>query len=106
MEIKIQCDNGETYLFEGKNLFHKFINYESRKDFQDKYTEHTKNISGHVIGLPEYCWNNKDKEHENMSGFFLRIYFGDKKDELNFLIVKDSTIFVTNKGYTIDKVLC
>jgi len=116
MEIKIidqleneQKDWGqETYLFEGDNIIHRHVYYESGEDFFKKYNDCVKNIdNGCVIGVPEYFWqgNNKKEKNENISaGYFVVIYY-KKYGELCFIVIKNSHVYITNKGQAVDKIL-
>jgi len=110
MEIKICCliaengvrdvtkQSGTTYLFEGTNIQHSFILLSSRDEFIKEIGEdYTR-----AIGMPEWFY---DKTKEFDPGHYVRLTFTDLGTE-NWMcmIIKNSTVFITSNGRTIDKI--
>ena len=105
MEIKIieKSKGQKTSIFEGADIRHEHIVYNSGEDFIQKYNElgfSANELSGHVLGVPEEIWKKGNKIG---SGYFLLIYY--RIDELKFIVVKNATVFITNKGQTIDRII-
>lgn len=104
MEIKIMCTlseskemTGTTYLFEGTDIRHEFHYYDNRErliEFMDEsnYTER--------IGIPS-AYLIEDKE---IPGYYLRLTF-NHKDQWTGLVIKYATVFITNNGQTVDKII-
>jgi len=113
MEIKIIChsiDNqnkqSKTFIYEGSDISHQFVQYKGIADFQEVYNQNVQGKPGWVIGIPQSFWQNeKIGSKEDVEGFFLLIYLNDDNGDFKFIVVKDATIFITSKGQTIDKVL-
>lgn len=108
MEIKVMHRKNEnefykTYLFEGENIYHFFETFEDNEDFIKKYNFHTNNntTDGTVIGVPGELWESDSK---NKKGTILFIFFINGY-ELNFIVLMNSRVYITNKGHTIDKVV-
>jgi len=111
MEIKINCNEptsefvgGSSHLFEGKNIVHRFVYFKNVGEFKDKYISCTQGKVGYVVGVPESFWNDK-KNNEEVSGYFLFLTFTEADTgDFNFIIIMNSTIFITSNGQTIDKI--
>lgn len=105
MEIKVNChrQNEGTFLFEGTEIRHKFVGYESIEDFHKQFINYAQNKSSYALGIPNDYYSKKPEK--DTSGGFLLITFINHKDDFNVLVIKDSTVFITNKGQTIDKIM-
>jgi hypothetical protein len=111
MEIKINCnessninDGGRTLIFDGSNIIHQFKHYQNIDDFKKNYGNLTQGKDGVVVGVPSFFWNDI-KDDEDVPGEFLLINYHDELGDFKFIVVKYSTVFITNKGQTIDKIM-
>lgn len=108
MEIKIKEipeEEGkhefETSLFEGDGITHSRIYYDSIEDFISKYNDKSKGIEGCVIGVPEHFWKTGS---EAKKGYFIFIQY-EFKEKIRFIVVKNRTVYITNRGKTVDIVV-
>ena len=108
MEIKIKHRKTEkefykNFLFEGDNIYHYFGEFRTKKEFIEKYNLEARNLNGHVIGVPEDIWKEGE---DNKGGTFLAIFYNKpNSDELKFIIVMNSRVYITNKGQTVDAIV-
>jgi hypothetical protein len=105
MEIKVIHRKSEkefpkTFLFEGENIRHYFGEFKNKKEFVEKYNFERHTFSGHVIGVPEELW--KEEGEERAGTYFIVWYNIPNIDELRFVFVMNSRIYITNKGQTVD----
>lgn len=107
MEIKINCTDQKvgTCLYEGNDIQHKFIPFKNVEDFHHNFLEITQNVPTNIIGIPEGFYK-KDYKDKDSPGFFLLISRVDIDKDWKYIVVMNSTVFITNKGQTIDKVIC
>jgi hypothetical protein len=112
MEIKIVRTTREnedvgfqTIIIEGFNIHYEFIEYENRADFIMKYNNATRSRAegGKIIGVPITFWNETEKDIE--PGEFVYLFYSiDERIFNGWMICKNCTIYITNKGNTIDKI--
>jgi len=91
----------KTHIFEGENIRHEHIYFKDQEDFAKKHKERTDFLSGNMIGIEDDLCNT---EKEKMCGQFILIYY-DKNNERKYIIIRNSKIFITNKGQTIDTII-
>lgn len=111
MEIKIKKvyekegkHSYNTSIFEGDNVTHERVYFESRKDFIEKYNMKTKGLTGCVVGVPDDYWFNteeKDKKEKD-EGYFIFIQYVLNGGNVEFIVVMNRAIYITNRGQTID----
>lgn len=107
MEIKIINTNSkqnQTHLFEGSEIYHEHVLYDSVDKFIEEYNKYGgKDFDGSVIGVPDYYWK---KDPPNEGGYFLYIqYRPTGESSLKFIVVKNATVYFTAGGQTIDKII-
>ena len=108
MEIKIKKNydkegqhSFKTNLIEGDKITHERVYFKSKEDFINKYNEKSKGIDGCVVGVPEGFWfSNKPLDIEEGCFIFIQYRLNDSKIE--FIVVMDRVVYITNKGQTID----
>jgi hypothetical protein len=104
MEIKIIQTQGkygnETHIFEGDFVNHCLVPFSDKNDFIEKYCKVTMKMEGCVIGIPEHAWNGK--EDLDFKGSFIIVKY-QRNEQLNFIVIMNSTVYITCKGQTVDR---
>jgi hypothetical protein len=110
MEIKVleTIKNDEkagfkTYIFEGYGIVHEFIDYKNLSELRSLVKSRTVQEHTMEMGFPFEWWNecNDDKKE---GSFLLMQFIDDQSKEIQFFVIKNCDIFITNKGKTIDTI--
>jgi len=108
MEIKIKKvyekegkHSFKTSIFEGNNVTHERVYFEGKEDFINKYNDKSKGLTGCVVGVPEDYWFNTKSEGKE-EGYFIFIQYVLNGGGIEFIVVMNRVIYITNKGQTID----
>jgi hypothetical protein len=67
------------------------------------YKKHCGGLHGSAIGLPDNIWDAEDEGKYQNS--FLALFY-NRGQELQFLIIMFSKVFITNAGQTVDVIIC
>jgi hypothetical protein len=111
MEVKIcqqtkEYENSglQTSIFETESVNHEFIRYENLPQFNVLVKSRTANEHLTMYGIPSWMIAEKLPKNECESGYFLLMSFFDDND-YSYIVCKNSIIYITNKGQTIDKII-
>lgn len=120
MEIKIvqstkksdECSGFKTSIFEGYNITHEWIYYKDRTAFLNIFSSRTNandiDNDTYVLGIPSEMWTSEEETDKCKDTCFVLITFNKLNNSKadSFIVTKDSTVYITNDGRTIDTFNC
>lgn len=100
MEVKIITSEREVNIFEGENIHYKIVSYKNNSDFIDKSQKLLETgTTNFILGCPDSLYDTEQVEQGLGSFIFLSwVHI----NEFYSIIVKNSVIYITNNGKTID----